>query len=156
MKSSSGGNFLVLQTPLAAAFGTKDSIFGTFGSNNLLTSFDIVRLSGSTALIKCEGINAVDHLHLNELRIVSFGARSGGGNQNLFLDLSSQDTQFPKSLEISNSQLPSFPLGFNGSIISGNWIVSFVNVSIGGIPLVDDSQIGFLNSGSSVVSEYHF
>lgn len=133
---------MAIYTP-PTAFGRNDVVNGTIGANNLFQNFDILRLSGENGLIMFDGANKVDNIQLDQFRVVTWNSRNGNTANNYFLQLSSNDTAFAKSISITNSSFPAFPTtGFGGSLINGNWKVRFNNVSFGGAAMSQESQIG--------------
>lgn len=141
---------MAIYTP-PTAFGANAVINSTIGGNNLFQNFDILRLSGENGLIMYDGSNAVNEIVLDQIRVVTWNSRTGNTANNYFLQLSSNDTQFAKSISITNSAFPAFPTsGFGGSLINGNWKVRFNNVSFGGIAMTQESQIGLTPANKGV------
>lgn len=135
--------------PVPAIFGINNQINGTIGPNNLFTSFDILRLSGADGLVSFNQSNAINNIILDQMRITTFASRKGNTNLNYFLYLSSNNTQFKKSITIQNSAFPAWPtVGYAGSMIRGNWLVNVKNLTIGGVAVTNDDQIGLTAVGS--------
>lgn len=151
VKPSSAGNFMAINSP-PPIFGLANQVFGNIGPNNLFTSFDILRLSGADGLVSFNQSNAINNIILDRMRITTFASRIGNTNLNYFLYLSSNDTQFKKSITIQNSAFPAWPtVGYAGSMIKGNWLVNVKNLTIGGVAVTNDGQIGLTATGSKGV-----
>lgn len=144
---------MVIQSP-PKAFGYQASVHGTIGKNNKFLSFNILRLSGEQSFVLYAGANAVGELIFDNLKVQTFLKRPTSTPENFFLHFSNSDIWFEKALTFRNTAFPAFPSDFGGSVIKGSWNVKFERVTLAGVPLIHDKQIGLHTKGDKVTTSY--
>lgn len=152
IKLSSAGNVLFLQGASSSRSKCRRS---AIGAGNLLTSLDLLRLSGEKGLITTSPTflrSSIGGITLDDLRVVTAAVRSGSELPNALLFLNgATESAVVKNIALRNMVLQS---GFSGTTAGGaGWRFSLSNVTVGGVPLREETyKIGIAMGGGSSIS----